>query len=136
MLQGLEFTHAYRRAGAQHEGIYGTTFFMLTGFHGFHVMLGAIMLAVVLCRAMAGHFTPDSHFAFEAVAWYWHFVDLVWLLLFVFVYWLYGSGGIYDHFGRDAGGKGIIAPLAPLNSNTVWISNRVAGARKAPYPML
>ena len=70
------------------DGIYGATFYMLTGFHGFHVMLGTAMLIVILLRAMAGHFTPQRHFAFEAVAWYWHFVDVVWLLLFVFVYWL------------------------------------------------
>ena len=70
------------------SGIYGTTFFMLTGFHGLHVTLGAIMLSVIFGRALAGHFRPDSHFAFEAVAWYWHFVDVVWLMLFVFVYWL------------------------------------------------
>ncbi len=89
VLQGLEYTHAYSELGLKMtSGIYGTTFFMLTGFHGFHVTLGAIMLALVLGRSMAGHFTPDSHFAFEAVAWYWHFVDVVWLLLFVFVYWL------------------------------------------------
>jgi cytochrome c oxidase subunit 3 len=69
-------------------GIYGATFFMLTGFHGAHVTLGAIMLSVILARVLAGHFRPDNHFAFEAVAWYWHFVDVVWLLLFVFVYWL------------------------------------------------
>jgi len=70
------------------SGIYGATFYMLTGFHGAHVTLGAIMLSVILGRALAGHFTPDRHFAFEAVSWYWHFVDVVWLLLFVFVYWL------------------------------------------------
>jgi len=69
-------------------GIYGATFYMLTGFHGAHVTLGAIMLTVILFRVLAGHFTPDHHFAFEAVSWYWHFVDVVWLLLFVFVYWL------------------------------------------------
>lgn len=68
-------------------GIYGATFYMLTGFHGAHVTLGAIMLAVILGRVYAGHFTPERHFAFEAVSWYWHFVDVVWLLLFVFVYW-------------------------------------------------
>lgn len=68
-------------------GIYGATFYILTGFHGAHVTLGAIMLAVILGRVFAGHFTPDRHFAFEAVSWYWHFVDVVWLLLFVFVYW-------------------------------------------------
>ena len=70
------------------SGIYGATFYMLTGFHGAHVTLGAIMLGVILLRALAGHFTPTRHFAFEAVSWYWHFVDVVWLLLFVFVYWL------------------------------------------------
>ncbi|CAG0954152.1 cytochrome c oxidase subunit III [Methylophilaceae bacterium] len=69
-------------------GIYGATFFMLTGFHGAHVTLGAIMLSVILVRTLAGHFTPTSHFGFEAVTWYWHFVDVVWLILFVFVYWL------------------------------------------------
>ena len=70
------------------DGIYGTTFYMLTGFHGFHVLLGTVMLTVILLRSLAGHFTPGRHFAFEAVAWYWHFVDVIWLLLFVFVYWL------------------------------------------------
>ena len=70
------------------SGIYGTTFFMLTGFHGLHVTIGTIMLIVILCRCLAGHFTPERHFAFEAVAWYWHFVDVVWLFLFIFVYWL------------------------------------------------
>ncbi|MEZ0236922.1 MAG: cytochrome c oxidase subunit 3 [Methylophilaceae bacterium] len=69
-------------------GIYGATFYILTGFHGAHVTLGAIMLSVILARVYAGHFTPERHFAFEAVSWYWHFVDVVWLLLFVFVYWL------------------------------------------------
>lgn len=69
-------------------GIYGTTFYMLTGFHGAHVTLGAVMLIVILGRVFAGHFTANSHFAFEAVSWYWHFVDVVWLMLFVFVYWL------------------------------------------------
>ena len=68
--------------------MYGSTFFMLTGFHGFHVCLGALMLLVVWFRTMKGHLTPQRHFAFEAVAWYWHFVDVVWLGLFIFVYWL------------------------------------------------
>jgi cytochrome c oxidase subunit 3 len=68
------------------DGIFGATFFMLTGFHGFHVILGTVMLIVILFRSLAGHFKPERHFAFEAVAWYWHFVDVVWLLLFVFVY--------------------------------------------------
>ncbi len=69
-------------------GIYGATFYMLTGFHGAHVTLGAIMLSVILGRVLAGHFYENRHFAFEAVSWYWHFVDVVWLLLFVFIYWL------------------------------------------------
>lgn len=69
-------------------GIYGATFYLLTGFHGAHVTLGAIMLSVILGRVLAGHFTADRHFAFEAVSWYWHFVDVVWLMLFVFVYWM------------------------------------------------
>ena len=68
--------------------VWGSTFFMLTGFHGFHVTLGAVMLTVILLRCIKGHFTADHHFGFEAVAWYWHFVDVVWLLLFVFVYWV------------------------------------------------
>ncbi len=69
-------------------GVYGATFYILTGFHGAHVTLGAIMLTAILGRVLAGHFTSERHFAFEAVSWYWHFVDVVWLLLFVFVYWL------------------------------------------------
>ena len=81
--------HEYAEAAFTiRDGIYGATFYMLTGFHGFHVMLGTVMLIVVFLRSLAGHFTPERHFAFEAVAWYWHFVDVVWLLLFVFVYWL------------------------------------------------
>jgi cytochrome c oxidase subunit 3 len=81
--------HEYAEAAFSiRDGIYGATFYMLTGFHGFHVMLGTVMLFVILLRALAGHFTPGRHFAFEAVAWYWHFVDVVWLLLFIFVYWL------------------------------------------------
>jgi cytochrome c oxidase subunit 3 len=69
------------------SGIYGSTFFMLTGFHGAHVTIGTIMLIVILLRCIKGHFTAEHHFGFEAVAWYWHFVDVVWLFLFVFVYW-------------------------------------------------
>jgi cytochrome c oxidase subunit 3 len=88
-LQGIEYGHAYKELGLQlGTGIYGSTFFMLTGFHGFHVTLGAIMLVCIWLRTMNGHFTPQRHFAFEAVAWYWHFVDVVWLGLFVFVYWI------------------------------------------------
>jgi cytochrome c oxidase subunit III len=70
------------------SGIYGATFYMLTGFHGLHVTMGAIMLSIILYRVIKGHFNSHNHFGFEAVAWYWHFVDVVWLLLFVFVYWL------------------------------------------------
>jgi cytochrome c oxidase subunit 3 len=84
-LQAHEYLDA---AFSIRTGIYGATFFMLTGFHGAHVTLGAIMLSVILARVMAGHFTASSHFAFEAASWYWHFVDVVWLLLFVFVYLL------------------------------------------------
>jgi cytochrome c oxidase subunit 3 len=88
-LQSYEYHHAYTELGLKlSTGIYGSTFFMLTGFHGFHVTLGAIMLLCIWLRTMNGHFTPQRHFAFEAVAWYWHFVDVVWLGLFVFVYWL------------------------------------------------
>ena len=85
VLQAHEYMEA---AFSIRTGIYGATFFMLTGFHGLHVTLGAIMLSVILGRVLAGHFTADSHFGFEAAAWYWHFVDVVWLMLFVFVYWL------------------------------------------------
>ncbi|PZN32770.1 MAG: cytochrome c oxidase subunit 3 [Proteobacteria bacterium] len=88
-LQAEEYVHAYRDLNLTlSSGIYGSTFFMLTGFHGFHVTIGAIMLLVVWLRSMKGHFTPTHHFAFEGVAWYWHFVDVVWLGLFIFVYWL------------------------------------------------
>ena len=88
-LQAYEYHHAYTELGlTMGAGVYGATFFMLTGFHGFHVTLGTIMLIVILFRSMKGHFKPDSHFGFEGVAWYWHFVDVVWLLLFVLVYWL------------------------------------------------
>jgi cytochrome c oxidase subunit 3 len=88
-LQGTEYHHAYTELGLTlGTGIYGSTFFMLTGFHGFHVTLGAIMLFCIWLRTMKGHFTPERHFAFEAVAWYWHFVDVVWLGLFIFVYWI------------------------------------------------
>ncbi len=89
VLQAHEYIHAYSELNLKlTTGVYGSTFFMLTGFHGFHVTLGAIMLTVILGRSLAGHFKPEHHFAFEAVAWYWHFVDVVWLCLFIFVYWL------------------------------------------------
>jgi cytochrome c oxidase subunit 3 len=88
-LQAEEYIHAYTELDLRLDaGIYGGTFFMLTGFHGLHVTLGAIMLVVIWLRVLRGHFKPDSHFAFEAVAWYWHFVDVVWLGLFFFVYWV------------------------------------------------
>jgi cytochrome c oxidase subunit 3 len=85
--QVYEYAHAYSDLNLKlSSGVFGSTFYMLTGFHGFHVTLGAIMLTVILFRSMKGHFKPDSHFGFEAVAWYWHFVDVVWLGLFIFVY--------------------------------------------------
>jgi len=85
--QAMEYHEAYTEMGLTlGSGIYGSTFFMLTGFHGFHVCVGAIILSVVLFRSAKGHFKPENHFAFEAAAWYWHFVDVVWLGLFIFVY--------------------------------------------------
>jgi cytochrome c oxidase subunit III len=85
--QVTEYVHAYRELNlTMGSGIYGSTFFMLTGFHGAHVTLGTIMLLVMWLRSIKGHFSKDNHFAFEAVAWYWHFVDVVWLGLFLFVY--------------------------------------------------
>src|SRR5579885_2141792 len=88
-LQGHEYYDAYTKLNLRlTTGIYGSTFFMLTGFHGLHVTIGAIMLCVILGRSLKGHFRPDHHFAFEAVSWYWHFVDVVWLGLYIFVYWL------------------------------------------------
>ena len=88
-VQAYEYAHAYSELNLKlSTGVYGSTFFMLTGFHGFHVTLGAIMLTVIWFRCLKGHFKPDHHFAFEGVAWYWHFVDVVWLGLFIFVYWL------------------------------------------------
>lgn len=87
--QAEEYIHAYKELNLTlGTGIYGSTFFMLTGFHGLHVSIGALILAVVLIRSIKGHFSPENHFAFEAAAWYWHFVDVVWLGLFIFVYWL------------------------------------------------
>tara|TARA_X000000368_G_scaffold412950_1_gene400166 strand:+ start:2286 stop:3155 length:870 start_codon:yes stop_codon:yes gene_type:complete len=87
--QGVEYGHAFNDLNLNMgSGIYGSTFFMLTGFHGFHVTIGTIMLLVILGRSIYGHFNPKNHFAFEAVAWYWHFVDVVWLGLFIFVYWI------------------------------------------------
>lgn len=89
VLQAMEYTEAYEHYGLTLDsGIYGSTFFLLTGFHGFHVTLGTFMLAVMLSRAIKGHFKPDDHFGFEAASWYWHFVDVVWVGLFFFVYLL------------------------------------------------
>ncbi len=99
---GISFTalQAYEYAQAPFPfvggGVYPSTFFLATGFHGFHVIVGTIFLAVCLFRAMAGHFTPERHFGFEAAAWYWHFVDVVWLFLFVSIY-VAGAGNIAHH---------------------------------------
>ena len=89
-LQVYEYMHA---AFGFRDGIYSSTFYMATGFHGFHVLIGTIFLAVCLFRARAGHFTQERHFGLEAAAWYWHFVDVVWLFLFVCIYWL-GAGDV------------------------------------------
>ena len=87
-LQAAEYYEAYTHYGLTlNSGIYGSTFFMLTGFHGFHVMMGGIMLGIMLARSLyAGHFEDHDHFGFEAASWYWHFVDVVWVMLFLFVY--------------------------------------------------
>ena len=89
-LQAWEYSHAPFKFT---DGIYPSTFFMATGFHGFHVLIGTTFLAVCLIRAIKGQFKPDHHVGFEAAAWYWHFVDVVWLFLFICVYWWGGSGG-------------------------------------------
>ncbi|MEM7068929.1 MAG: cytochrome c oxidase subunit 3 [Pseudomonadota bacterium] len=94
-VQAYEYAHA---PFAFSESIYGATFFMATGFHGFHVLVGTIFLIVCLFRAMAGHFTPEKHFGFEAAAWYWHFVDVVWLFLFCCIYvWASWGAAIAPH---------------------------------------
>jgi cytochrome c oxidase subunit 3 len=85
--QVVEYHEAYTELGLTlASGVYGSTFFILTGFHGFHVTLGTLMLICILVRVLEGEFTGEKHFAFEAVAWYWHFVDVIWVGLFVFVY--------------------------------------------------
>ena len=85
--QSHEYMEAYEHLNLTlHSGVYGSTFFLLTGFHGLHVTLGTIMLTVIWFRCAKGHFSKEHHFGFEAVAWYWHFVDVVWLCLFLFVY--------------------------------------------------
>ena len=87
VIQGVEYYEAYTYYGITLDaGIYGATFFLLTGFHGIHVIIGATILAVMLVRVLRGHFSSDSHFGFEASCWYWHFVDVVWIGLFLFVY--------------------------------------------------
>ena len=87
--QAYEYIHAYHELNLKlSSGPYGSTFFMLTGFHGFHVFVGMLMLLFITLRLMRGHFTPERHFGFEGAAWYWHFVDVVWLGLYVVVYWL------------------------------------------------
>lgn len=87
VLQVEEYVHAYSEMGLTLEsGIYGTTFFMLTGFHGAHVTMGTIMLGIQFIRGLKGHFSADDQFGFEASSWYWHFVDVVWVGLFIFVY--------------------------------------------------
>jgi cytochrome c oxidase subunit 3 len=88
-VQAYEYMHAYRDLNLKlSSGIFGSTFFMLTGFHGFHVFVGMLMLVFITLRLMKGHFTPQRHFGFEGAAWYWHFVDVVWLGLYILVYWL------------------------------------------------
>jgi len=88
-VQGYEYFHAYTDLNLKlSSGAYGSTFFMLTGFHGFHVIVGMLMLLFITLRLMAGHFTPQRHFGFEGAAWYWHFVDVVWLGLYTLVYWM------------------------------------------------
>ena len=88
-VQGYEYAHAYRDLNLKlSSGAFGSTFFMLTGFHGFHVFVGMLMLLFITLRLMKGHFTPQRHFGFEGAAWYWHFVDVVWLGLYILVYWM------------------------------------------------
>jgi cytochrome c oxidase subunit 3 len=88
-VQAYEYLHAYRDLNLKlSSGIFGSTFFMLTGFHGFHVFVGMLMLLFITLRLMKGHFTPQRHFGFEGAAWYWHFVDVVWLGLYIVVYWM------------------------------------------------
>jgi cytochrome c oxidase subunit III len=88
-VQGYEYYHLYTDLNLKmSSGVYGSTFYMLTGFHGFHVFVGMLMLLFITLRLQKGHFTKDRHFGFEGAAWYWHFVDVVWLGLYILVYWL------------------------------------------------
>ncbi|MFM9927150.1 cytochrome c oxidase subunit 3 [Variovorax sp. H27-G14] len=88
-VQGYEYHHLYTELNLKlSSGTYGSTFFMLTGFHGLHVFIGMLMLLFITLRLQKGHFTPERHFGFEGAAWYWHFVDVVWLGLYMLVYWL------------------------------------------------
>ncbi|MFZ9254747.1 MAG: cytochrome c oxidase subunit 3, partial [Hylemonella sp.] len=88
-VQAYEYAHAYSDLNLKlTSGVYGSTFFMLTGFHGFHVFVGMLMLLFITLRLQKGHFTPERHFGFEGAAWYWHFVDVVWLGLYILVYWM------------------------------------------------
>ena len=94
-VQAYEYSHILHENlffsdEAANSGLYGSIFFLATGFHGFHVLVGTLFLTVCLFRLLAGHFTPQTHFGFEAAAWYWHFVDVVWLFLFAFVYVVFG----------------------------------------------
>jgi cytochrome c oxidase subunit 3 len=89
LVQGYEYAHAWGDLNLKlSSGIYGSTFYMLTGFHGFHVFVGMLMLVFITLRLQKGHFTKDRHFGFEGAAWYWHFVDVVWLGLYILVYWM------------------------------------------------
>jgi cytochrome c oxidase subunit 3 len=96
-IQAYEYSHIFGHhyffggEGAENSGLYGSSFIMATGFHGFHVLIGTIFLIVCLLRLMGGGFTPKQHFGFEAAAWYWHFVDVVWLFLFAFIYVIFGA---------------------------------------------
>ena len=89
VVQGMEYSHAYADLNLKlSSGVYGSTFYMLTGFHGFHVFVGMLMLLFITFRLHAGHFSAERHFGFEGAAWYWHFVDVVWLGLYILVYWM------------------------------------------------
>ena len=88
-VQGYEYFHGYTELNLKlSSGVYGSTFYLLTGFHGFHVFVGMLMLLFITLRLQKGHFTADKHFGFEGAAWYWHFVDVVWLGLYILIYWM------------------------------------------------